>query len=43
MHYIAPNVSAIIGASITAKLVAAAGGIEELSLIPACNIQVLGA
>ena len=39
---VAPNVCEIIGTKITAKLVSSAGGITELSRIPACNIQVLG-
>lgn len=39
---IAPNVCEIIGPRVTSKLVATAGGIVELSRIPACNIQVLG-
>jgi len=43
MALIAPNVSAINGTRVTAKLIAAAGGIQELARIPACNIQVLGA
>ncbi len=43
MQLIAPNVCAIVGSSIGAKLVAAAGGIIELAKMPACNIQVLGA
>jgi U4/U6 small nuclear ribonucleoprotein PRP31 len=42
MSMIAPNVSAIVGTKVAAKLIAAAGGIRELSIIPACNIQVLG-
>ena len=42
MTLIAPNVSAIVGTRVAAKLIAAAGGIQELSRIPACNIQVLG-
>ena len=43
MHYIAPNVNELLGCSVTAKLVSTAGGIIELSGIPAGNIQVLGA
>ncbi|CAI2368067.1 unnamed protein product [Moneuplotes crassus] len=43
MHYIAPNVLEILGCSVTAKIISAAGGIKELSEIPAGNIQVLGA
>mmetsp|Transcript_27402 Transcript_27402/g.94818 ORF Transcript_27402/g.94818 Transcript_27402/m.94818 type:complete len:544 (-) Transcript_27402:38-1669(-) len=42
MAAIAPNVSAILGASITAQLVGLAGGLVELAKIPACNLQVLG-
>lgn len=42
MTLIAPNVSAIVGTRVAAKLIAAAGGIVELSRIPAGNIQVLG-
>jgi len=43
MQLLAPNVCNIVGPSIAAKLVAAAGGISELAKMPACNIQVLGA
>lgn len=43
MHLIAPNLSAIVGTAVAAKLIASAGGIVELSKIPACNIQMLGA
>eukprot|EP00741_Cyanophora_paradoxa_P007337 tig00001107_g7097.t1 len=42
MSFIAPNVSAIVGSSIAAKIVAAAGGLVALSKIPGCNVQVLG-
>jgi U4/U6 small nuclear ribonucleoprotein PRP31 len=38
MTLIAPNVSAIVGSRVAAKLIAAAGGIIELSRIPAGNI-----
>jgi U4/U6 small nuclear ribonucleoprotein PRP31 len=38
----APNTSALIGPSIAAKMVGIAGGLRELSRIPACNLQVLG-
>ncbi len=37
-HVIAPNTSKLVGAAICAKLIAAAGGLHELSLMPACNI-----
>lgn len=39
---VAPNVCEIIGPKVAAKLVSTAGGITELSRIPASNIQVLG-
>eukprot|EP00826_Nyctotherus_ovalis_P043268 TRINITY_DN4535_c0_g1_i20.p1 TRINITY_DN4535_c0_g1~~TRINITY_DN4535_c0_g1_i20.p1 ORF type:complete len:483 (-),score=143.21 TRINITY_DN4535_c0_g1_i20:70-1518(-) len=42
MQLLAPNVCVIVGPAIAAKLVAAAGGINELAKTPACNIQVLG-
>lgn len=42
MSLIAPNVSAIVGTTVAAKLIASAGGIKELSVIPSCNIEVLG-
>jgi len=43
MQFIAPNLSAIVGSTLAAKLMAASGGIEQLANMPACNIQVLGA
>ena len=43
MASIAPNLSEIVGAEVAAKLMGAAGGLVELSRIPGCNIQVLGA
>ena len=42
MSFIAPNLSAIVGASIAAKLMGIAGGLTALSKVPACNIEVLG-
>ncbi|KAJ3102957.1 hypothetical protein HDU97_000196 [Phlyctochytrium planicorne] len=42
MNFIAPNLSAILGSSIAAKLMGVAGGLTNLSKIPACNVQVLG-
>jgi U4/U6 small nuclear ribonucleoprotein PRP31 len=42
MGLVAPNLSAVCGADVAAKLVGAAGGLARLSEIPACNIQVLG-
>jgi len=42
MHAIAPNVAALIGAQLTAKLIGVCGGVLALAAMPACNIQVLG-
>lgn len=43
MFFLAPNLSTLIGTAISARLMAIAGGLAELSKIPACNLQVLGA
>jgi U4/U6 small nuclear ribonucleoprotein PRP31 len=43
MAFIAPNLSGLVGTAIAARLMAIAGGLPELSKIPACNFQVLGA
>ncbi|XP_024990421.1 U4/U6 small nuclear ribonucleoprotein Prp31 homolog [Cynara cardunculus var. scolymus] len=43
MGYIAPNVSAIVGSAVAAKLMGTAGGLSSLSKMPACNVQLLGA
>jgi len=43
MNLIAPNVCALIGSNVAAKVITAAGGIIELSKMPASNILVLGA
>ena len=43
MGSIAPNLSQIVGPAVAAKLIAAAGGVNELAKMPACNVQVLGA
>lgn len=40
MSLVAPNLSAVCGAEVAAKLVGAAGGLLPLSTMPACNIQV---
>eukprot|EP00088_Acartia_fossae_P068978 TRINITY_DN887_c0_g1_i10.p1 TRINITY_DN887_c0_g1~~TRINITY_DN887_c0_g1_i10.p1 ORF type:complete len:521 (+),score=164.32 TRINITY_DN887_c0_g1_i10:49-1563(+) len=42
MAFIAPNLSAIVGANIAAKLLGAAGGLTNLSKMPANNISLLG-
>lgn len=43
MMYIAPNLSAVVGTATAAKLLGAAGGLEALCKIPACNLASLGA
>lgn len=43
MNFIAPNVCALTGCNIAAKIITAAGGIIELSKMPASTILVLGA
>ena len=40
---LAPNVTALLGAPVAAQLVGIAGGLTQLSRIPACNVLVLGA
>jgi U4/U6 small nuclear ribonucleoprotein PRP31 len=42
MTFIAPNLSIIIGASTAAKLMGIAGGLTNLSRMPACNLLLLG-
>ncbi|XP_071691001.1 U4/U6 small nuclear ribonucleoprotein Prp31 homolog [Rutidosis leptorrhynchoides] len=42
MGYIAPNLSAIVGSAVAAKLMGTAGGLASLAKMPACNVQVLG-
>ena len=43
MNKIAPNVTSVAGATIGARLIAKAGGLERLARLPASTIQVLGA
>ena len=43
MRTIAPNTSAIIGPLIGARLLAVAGGMQRMALMPASTIQILGA
>lgn len=38
----APNLTVILGSSTAAKIMGVAGGLGNLSRIPACNIMVLG-
>ena len=42
MERLAPNTCVLIGPTLAARMVATAGGMAELSRIPACNLQVLG-
>lgn len=42
MTFIAPNLSIIVGASTAAKLMGIAGGLTNLSKMPACNVLLLG-
>lgn len=42
MTFIAPNLSVIVGASTAAKIMGKAGGLTNLSKMPACNILLLG-
>jgi len=42
MAVIAPNLATIVGSSIAAKMMAAVGGLANLSKIPSSNIQSLG-
>ncbi|KAK7498270.1 hypothetical protein BaRGS_00010530 [Batillaria attramentaria] len=43
MTFIAPNLSVLVGASVAAKLMGVAGGLTNLSKMPACNVLLLGA
>lgn len=43
MRQIAPNVTEIAGATIGARLLAKAGGLDKLATLPASTIQILGA
>lgn len=40
MGRIAPNLSIVVGTAIAAQLMGLAGGLNTLSQMPACNIQV---
>ncbi|WZN61233.1 U4/U6 small nuclear ribonucleoprotein Prp31 [Chloropicon roscoffensis] len=42
MGQTAPNLSAVLGSECASRLLGVAGGLTNLSKIPACNIQVLG-
>jgi len=43
MASVAPNLSAIVGTNIAAKLLGLAGGLQAFSRQPACNIMLFGA
>eukprot|EP00919_Chromeraceae_sp_WS-2016_P004588 GHVR01010847.1.p1 GENE.GHVR01010847.1~~GHVR01010847.1.p1 ORF type:complete len:116 (+),score=6.31 GHVR01010847.1:387-734(+) len=42
MQTIAPNLCQLVGSYMASKLISAAGGINKLAIMPACNIQVMG-
>lgn len=42
MEALAPSICALIGPSTAAKLLGLAGGLAEVTKIPACNLQVMG-
>ena len=42
MEGLAPSVCALVGPTTAARLIGIAGGLSELSKIPACNLEVLG-
>ncbi|OEU15469.1 Nop domain-containing protein [Fragilariopsis cylindrus CCMP1102] len=42
MESLCPSICALVGSSIAARLLGLAGGLQELTKIPACNLQVLG-
>ncbi|KAM7266030.1 hypothetical protein ACFE04_003713 [Oxalis oulophora] len=41
--FIAPNLSAVVGSRVAAKLMGTAGGLSASAKMPACNVQLLGA
>ena len=43
MTEVAPNLTALLGESIGAKLLTHAGGLNNLSKLPSSTIQILGA
>lgn len=40
MNMLAPNLSAIVGTTVAAKLLGVAGGLSALAKMPACNVHV---
>ncbi|MFQ5761425.1 MAG: C/D box methylation guide ribonucleoprotein complex aNOP56 subunit [Candidatus Bathyarchaeia archaeon] len=43
LHEVAPNVKALAGSTVAARLIALAGGIDRLARMPSSTVQVLGA
>lgn len=43
MEEVAPNIKELVGANIGARLIAKAGGLDKLAMLPSSTIQVLGA
>jgi len=43
MNILAPNLTSIVGSSVAAQMMALAGGLQELSRMPSCNVQMMGA
>ena len=43
MELVAPNISAILGSAVGARILAKAGSLKRLAMMPASTIQVLGA
>lgn len=42
MSRLAPNLCALLGSQVTARLISLVGGLDALVKIPACNLQILG-
>ena len=42
MKKIAPNLNNLVGGAVAANILSAAGSLQKLAVMPACNIQVLG-
>jgi nucleolar protein 56 len=43
MEIVAPNVKELLTASVSARMIAMAGGLQKLAMLPASTIQILGA
>lgn len=42
MNRMAPNISALVGTHIAARLVGQVGGLKALAAMPACNVMLVG-